>query len=86
MKNDVRCQCFLSYWTAAVTTAALASRVLGYDPNLHQASWCWIDPKAELNVMWNFLTGKAWELAAYFVTVFLYTVVRITILRHQVRS
>ncbi|XP_025077875.1 G-protein coupled receptor 157-like [Pomacea canaliculata] len=70
----------------AVTTAALASRVLGYDLNLHQASWCWIDPKAELNVMWNFLTGKAWELAAYFVTVFLYTVVRITILRHQSRT
>ena len=58
--------------------------VLGYDPQITQASWCWIDPKTPNMAVWNFMTGKAWELLAYFLTVVFYTAVRISLLRHKV--
>nr|KAG5705926.1 hypothetical protein BaRGS_010816 [Batillaria attramentaria] len=71
---------------SAITVAALYMRVLGYDANLNQASWCWIDPGADLMVMWNFLTGKAWELMAYVLSVVLFGAVKLHLIRHKFRD
>ncbi|XP_070177810.1 G-protein coupled receptor 157-like [Littorina saxatilis] len=69
-----------------ITAAALGFEVLGYDPKITQASWCWIDPKTPHQPVWNFMTGKAWELLAYFLTIVFYTAVRISLLRHKAIS
>ncbi|KAK7496021.1 hypothetical protein BaRGS_00012722 [Batillaria attramentaria] len=69
---------------AVVTVTALACQVLGYDPDLHQASWCWIDPDTKHMLFWTFWTGKAWELSAYCLTVVLYSAVKIALIRHEV--
>nr|KAG5705924.1 hypothetical protein BaRGS_010814 [Batillaria attramentaria] len=54
-----------------------------YDPDLHQASWCWIDPDTKHMLFWTFWTGKAWELSAYCLTVVLYSAVKIALIRHE---
>ena len=58
--------------------------VLGYDPQILQASWCWIRPDTPHMAAWNFMTGKAWELLAYCLTLAFYTAVRLSLLRHKV--
>ena len=67
-----------------VTIVALSCDVLGYDPNLHQASWCWIDPEAPNPLFWTFFTGKAWELTASVLTLGLYSAIKLHLFRHKV--
>ncbi|XP_076465788.1 G-protein coupled receptor 157-like [Babylonia areolata] len=84
------------YWTlflivcwglpAVVTTTALSCRVLGYDPHLHQASWCWIDSGAEHPLFWTFFTGKAWELMASLLTLTLFSAIRVSLFRHKTQN
>ncbi|XP_070177898.1 G-protein coupled receptor 157-like [Littorina saxatilis] len=71
---------------ALVTVIALSCDVLGYDPNLHQASWCWIDPEADNSLFWTFFTGKAWELSACLLTVVLYSAIKISLFRHRAKN
>ena len=66
-----------------VTIVALSCDVLGYDPNLHQASWCWIDPEAPNPLFWTFFTGKAWELSASVLTLGLYSAIKLHLFRHK---
>ncbi|XP_021346188.1 G-protein coupled receptor 157-like [Mizuhopecten yessoensis] len=46
-----------------VTIAAWSSDVLGYDHNITQASWCWIDPLVPHAMVWQLFTGKVWEFS-----------------------
>jgi hypothetical protein len=71
---------------AVVGAASLGFDVLGYDPKIESASWCWIAPTTKNQIVWNFMTGKVWELLAYFLTCVLYTAVRISLLRQKVRD
>ena len=53
-----------------ITGTALGLRKLGNDNDLYSAGWCWIDsklPKHERN-LWMLISGKAWEVTAYFVS------------------
>ncbi|KAJ8303200.1 hypothetical protein KUTeg_019596 [Tegillarca granosa] len=58
-----------------ITTMALAVDVLGYDQTLDQASWCWIDPRVQNALFWQFFTGKFWEILSYIFIVVLYTTI-----------
>ncbi|KAL5005404.1 hypothetical protein ScPMuIL_018860 [Solemya velum] len=62
---------------AVIAVLALSMDVLGYDESLHQASWCWIDPRVENALFWQFFTGKFWEIVAYIATLILYTKVKV---------
>ena len=73
----------LSVISVLVTIVALSCDVLGYDPNLHQASWCWIDPEAPNPLFWTFFTGKAWELSASVLTLGLYSAIKLHLFRHK---
>ncbi|CAL1537296.1 unnamed protein product [Lymnaea stagnalis] len=68
-----------------IAVTALALDVLGYDHNLSQASWCWIDPEASNGMMWALVTGKAWELAACILTVSLYAAVKVMLFKQAKR-
>ncbi|XP_033742969.1 G-protein coupled receptor 157-like [Pecten maximus] len=46
-----------------VTVTAWSSDVLGYDHNMTQASWCWIDPLVPNVMVWQLFTGKVWEFS-----------------------
>ena len=50
--------------------------VLGIDPTLNEASWCWIDPRVPNVFAWQMATGKFWEIVAYITTVVLYTSIK----------
>jgi len=69
-----------------VSVTALSLGVLGHDDNLRCPSWCWIDPDVRLlsSLSWQYITGKAWEIACYFVIVGLYVPVKCKI-QKQVR-
>ena len=49
----------------AVTAIALGENALGTHGVLYSAGWCWISSTAANKNMWMWLTGKAWEIAAY---------------------
>ena len=50
--------------------------VLGIDPTLNEASWCWIDTRVPNVFVWQMATGKFWEILAYVTTVILYTSIK----------
>ena len=53
-----------------ITGTALGLGTLGNDDDLYSAGWCWIDsrlPKSEKH-LWMLISGKAWEVAAFFVS------------------
>ncbi|KAK0057973.1 G-protein coupled receptor 157 [Biomphalaria pfeifferi] len=62
---------------AVIALSAVGLNVLGYDHNLSQASWCWINPENEHALMWMFISGKAWELGTCISTFCLYGAVKI---------
>lgn len=66
---------FFRVFKGFVTMIALAVDVLGYDQTLDQASWCWIDPRVQNALFWQFFTGKFWEMLSYVLIVVLYTTV-----------
>lgn len=52
-----------------ITGTALGLRKLGNDNDVYSAGWCWIDSglsKSDKH-LWMLISGKAWELTAYFV-------------------
>ncbi len=60
----------------AVGASCLAYDVIGYDDDLTFPSWCWIDPERDDALFWQYFSGKAWEIAAYVITVILYTIIK----------
>ena len=64
-----------------IVIVALSLDVLGTDTTLTSASWCWINPNADNTLLWQFVTGKAFEIVAYLTTVVLYLSVKIHIKR-----
>ncbi|XP_064625637.1 G-protein coupled receptor 157-like [Lineus longissimus] len=69
---------YITCWLVPVIVAILANiyHVFGYDPSLHHMSSCWISSAVPDQLMWQFLTGKAWEIVAYFVTGIFYALVK----------
>ena len=61
-----------------VMVTALSLGVLGRNKHSHGPSWCWIDPDAlpSSTVLWQYFTGKAWEIACYVVIFGLYVPVK----------
>jgi hypothetical protein len=55
--------------------------VLGTDTTLKQASWCWIDPRVPNALLWQFVTGKSFEIIAYITTVVLYASIKVFLVR-----
>ena len=70
--------CGLDNGVGIVAVTALALGVLGHNDDLHEPSWCWIDPDVQLlsTVWWQYITGKAWEISCYFIIIALYVHVR----------
>ncbi|XP_069136697.1 G-protein coupled receptor 157-like [Argopecten irradians] len=64
-----------------VTITALSSDVLGYDHNVTQASWCWIDPLVPNVMVWQLFTGKLWEFSCSLLTTVLSFAVAVYIKR-----
>ena len=61
---------------AIIVIVALSMDVLGIDPTLNEASWCWIDTRVPNVFVWQMATGKFWEIIAYVTTVILYTIIK----------
>ena len=59
----------------------LALDVTGYDEHLDHPSWCWIDPHRSDALFWQYFTGKSWEICSYIVTVVLYTLIKLFLIR-----
>eukprot|EP00118_Oscarella_pearsei_P027957 m.1505 g.1505 ORF g.1505 m.1505 type:complete len:381 (+) comp6986_c0_seq1:36-1178(+) len=59
---------------AGVVIAALKEGALGSTHNKYTFEWCWINSTHRDKSMWMWITGKAWEIAAYFFTLLLYTI------------
>lgn len=53
-----------------ITGTALGLGKLGNDNDVYSAGWCWIDSKLSTNdkYLWLLISGKAWEVTAYFVS------------------
>ena len=53
-----------------ITGTALGLNRLGNDNDLYSAGWCWIDSRLSNGDkhLWMLLSGKAWEVTAYFVS------------------
>ncbi|XP_060072132.1 G-protein coupled receptor 157-like [Ylistrum balloti] len=66
---------------SVVTITAWSSDVLGYDHNITQASWCWIDPLVPNAIVWQLFTGKVWEFTCSLLTTGLSFVVVVYIRR-----
>ncbi|XP_041375949.1 G-protein coupled receptor 157-like [Gigantopelta aegis] len=69
-----------------IVTVSLSLDVLGYDSDLNQDSWCWVDPRVSHALVWQFVTGKGWELASYVITVVIYTVVKIYLFKNSTHT
>ena len=61
---------------AAIVIAAIWMNVLGRAESEYTLSWCWIRDNTWHMEMWMFLTGKGWEVSAYFVTLVLYITIK----------
>ncbi|KAL4227561.1 hypothetical protein ACF0H5_013003 [Mactra antiquata] len=66
-----------------ITLIALSLGVLGTDTSLDQASWCWIDPRVPNALLWQFVTGKFFEIVCYIATVVLYSAIKIFLARQS---
>lgn len=60
----------------AITGTALGYGVLGEDNYSGSGPWCWIRSSANQNLMWKLMTGKAWEILAYIVTLFIFVLLK----------
>ena len=65
-----------------IVIVSLSFDVLGYDTDLNQDSWCWVDPRVPHALVWQFVTGKGWEIAAYVITVVIYAIVKIYLFKN----
>ncbi|XP_021369687.1 G-protein coupled receptor 157-like isoform X2 [Mizuhopecten yessoensis] len=52
----------------AITCVALGNDVLGEDKYSGSGPWCWIKGDVSNNLMWKLVTGKAWEMMTYMIT------------------
>ncbi|OWF41447.1 G-protein coupled receptor 157-like [Mizuhopecten yessoensis] len=68
-----------------ITVVALGSGVLGEDDYSGSGPWCWIKSDVSNNVMWKLVTGKAWEVMTYMVTLVLYILIKFSIWRENRR-
>lgn len=61
-----------------ITSTALVLRKLGNDNDLYSAGWCWIDSKLSNfeKKLWMLISGKAWEVTAYFVSSTFYLILK----------
>ena len=71
----------LSFFSACIGITVLSLGVLGYDPELKYPSWCWIDSQNHNALLWQYVTGKAWEILSYFLSVVLYAAVKCTLIK-----
>ena len=53
-----------------ITGTALGLKKLGNDNDLYSAGWCWIDSRLSKSdkYLWMLISGKAWEVIAFFVS------------------
>ena len=63
--------------------AALLVGVLGSDETRTGGTgpWCWISTGAENQLMWMLITGKGWEIACYIITMSLYILLKVHLVR-----
>ena len=64
---------------AVVSATAWSMNVVGYDDTNKTPSWCWIkslDGDRNTVMLWQYMTGKAWEIACYCAIVGLYVPVK----------
>ncbi|MEE6485102.1 hypothetical protein FKM82_014174 [Ascaphus truei] len=59
-----------------ITVSAVSLQKIGYDASFVSVGWCWISIEAEDKLMWMLLTGKVWEILAYFTLPVLYILIR----------
>lgn len=65
---------------AAIIIAAISENVLGKASSKYTLRWCWIrgDRLSDGDMdMWMLITGKGWEVGAYFVTLVLYLIIKV---------
>ncbi|XP_028849814.1 G-protein coupled receptor 157 [Denticeps clupeoides] len=60
----------------SITLAALLLRKIGYDASEVSVGWCWVSIRARDHVAWMLLTGKVWEILAYFTLPVLYILIK----------
>lgn len=53
-----------------ITGTALGLEKLGNDNDVYSAGWCWIDSRLSKSdkYLWMLISGKAWEVTAFFVS------------------
>ena len=63
--------------------SALAKDVLGSDETRTGGTgpWCWISTNAKNQLMWMLVTGKGFEIACYLITMSLYALLKIHLVR-----
>ena len=63
--------------------AALVVGVLGSDETRTGGTgpWCWISTDADNQLMWMLITGKGWEIACYIITMSLYILLKVHLVR-----
>lgn len=59
-----------------IVTTALIEHKLGDDLDYVTSGWCWINNTIRDKTFWMLITGKAWEIASYFLITILYITVK----------
>ena len=69
--------------SGCIVVSALATDVLGSDETRTGGTgpWCWISTSADHQVFWMVITGKGWEIACYLITMSLYALLKIHLVR-----
>ncbi|XP_056130181.1 G-protein coupled receptor 157 [Lampris incognitus] len=60
----------------AITVTALCLDKIGYDASEVSVGWCWVRIQAPDHILWMLLTGKIWEILAYFILPVLYILIK----------
>ena len=68
--------------------AAFFVGVLGSDETITGGTgpWCWISTDADNQLMWMLITGKGWEIACYIITMSLYILLKVHLVRKHFRA
>ena len=71
---------FTIFHTATIAVLVLAMDVVGWD-DLPFPSWCWIDTSLDNAVMWQYLSGKLWEILSFAIIVTMITIIKVKLMK-----
>lgn len=83
------CVFYILGWGVPFVITALAAVMakLGYNADIVTSGWCWVSVEMSWNemIIWMLVTGKFWEILAYFIITVLYILIKKAV-RRQVRT